>query len=226
MKNKFTMSKDYNITLIKRNIIDYVWKSANLEGINLTFPETEEIYTGLVRTDTTVEGVLVVNNLKHAWQFILDSLDYPCDFSIICHINGIVGKGLINNAGYVRKFDVKMGGTSWTPSLPEEDFAKETIYHILHSDNTATEKALDLLLYLMRAQLFADGNKRTAMMAANLLLAQTGHGAISITIENQREFRELLIKFYETNDSTTLKQWLWDNALDGWNIPDATDEFK
>ena len=43
MENKYNMSVEDNIFLAKRNIVDYIWKSARLEGINVTFPDTEAI---------------------------------------------------------------------------------------------------------------------------------------------------------------------------------------
>ena len=33
MKDKYNMNKEENIFLVKRNIIDSIWKSANLEGV-------------------------------------------------------------------------------------------------------------------------------------------------------------------------------------------------
>ena len=30
MKNKFSLTKEQNVFVAKRNIVDYIWKSANL----------------------------------------------------------------------------------------------------------------------------------------------------------------------------------------------------
>lgn len=43
----FEKCKEENVFVAKRNLVDYIWKSANLEGIAVTFPETEAIYNGL-----------------------------------------------------------------------------------------------------------------------------------------------------------------------------------
>ena len=40
MENKFNLSVEDNIFIAKRNIIDYIYKSAKLEGIAVTFPQT------------------------------------------------------------------------------------------------------------------------------------------------------------------------------------------
>ena len=46
MENKFNLTREQNVFVAKRNIVDCIWKSANLEGIAVTFPETQKIYDG------------------------------------------------------------------------------------------------------------------------------------------------------------------------------------
>ncbi|EAK5214979.1 cell filamentation protein Fic, partial [Campylobacter jejuni] len=49
MKERFKMRNltlEENIFLAKRNLVDIIWKSANLEGVNVTFPETQMIIDG------------------------------------------------------------------------------------------------------------------------------------------------------------------------------------
>ena len=74
MENKFEMTKEENIFVAKRNIIDYIWKSANLEGINVTFPQTSVIYEKGVLQNANVHSISVVLNLKHAWQVLQNKL--------------------------------------------------------------------------------------------------------------------------------------------------------
>ena len=38
MENKYHLTREQNIFVAKRNIVDYIWKSANLEGIAVTYP--------------------------------------------------------------------------------------------------------------------------------------------------------------------------------------------
>ena len=40
MENKFNMTKEDNIFFAKRKLIDNIYKSANLEGITVTFADT------------------------------------------------------------------------------------------------------------------------------------------------------------------------------------------
>ncbi len=127
-KKKYHLTVDENIFVAKRNIVDYIWKSAKLEGLSVTFPETEAIYNGMSVANKTVDEILAVNNLKHAWQFIFDTVDYPTDFNYICQLNRYVGDGqLFFDAGFLRNVTVSIGGTSWKPDFPNEFLIKENL---------------------------------------------------------------------------------------------------
>ncbi|AKG33617.1 Fic family protein [Paenibacillus durus] len=215
MKPKYQMTVEQNIFVAKRNIIDYIWKSAKLEGFAVTYPDTEAIFNGLSVPGIKVNEIVGVNNLKHAWQFILDNLDYSIDLSYICKINQLVGgDNLIVQAGYLRKVPVSIGGTTWRPDMPDESQIKEDL-SIIHAIESPTERAITLMLYLMRKQMFLDGNKRTAMLSANQVMISSGCGIISIPIEHQRAFTGLLVQYYESNDMETLKTFMYDYCIDG-----------
>ena len=217
-ENKFKMTEEQNVYVAKRNIVDYIWKSAHLEGLGVTFPQTQDIYDGGIINGLPRDEVVAVNNLKHAWQFIFETLDYPMDLSYICHLNQVVGSNLIYDSGYLRKVPVRMGGTSWVPDMPIESQIKEELQDIM-SISVATDRAITLMLWSMRRQMFPDGNKRTSMLAANQVMIQNGCGVISVPIEKQDRFNELLVRFYETNDMSVLKAFVYDDCIDGVDFP-------
>ena len=70
----------------------------------------------------------------------------------------------------------------------------------------------------MRRQMFIDGNKRVAMLFANKIMIDNGCGIITIANDLQAVFYEKLIKFYETGDNTELKEWIYNNCIDGMNF--------
>ena len=215
MEAKYRMTVEQNIFVVKRNIIDYIWKSAKLEGLAVTYPDTEAIYNGMSVSGVKVSDIIAVNNLKHAWQFVLENLSYPIDYPYICKINQLVGgDNLIINAGYLRNVPVTIGGTSWRPDIPSEPQVKEDLAGIHHIENP-TDRAITLMLYLMRKQMFLDGNKRTAMLAGNQVMISSGCGVISVPIEQQREFTTMLVQFYESNDMEPLKAFMYDYCIDG-----------
>lgn len=226
MQDKFNMTIEQNITLAKRSLVDAIWKSANLEGYSVTFPQTDDIFNGYVTSGVSVDAVVAINNLKHAWQFLLANLDYPLDYAYVCKLNSLVGAdNLIYRAGRIREKgqEVGIGGTTWKPGIPSE---KETVKEIRDAMQsiTDTDKALNILCYLMRNQTFFDGNKRTAMLAANHVLIGSGRGILTIPIELQNDFKTKLVTFYETGQSDDLKRFLYEKCLFGQDRVEDTDE--
>lgn len=222
MEAKYHMTVEQNIFVAKRNIVDYIWKSARLEGLAVTYPDTEAIFNGLSVAGVAVKDIVAVNNLKHAWQFVLDSLDYPVDYPFICHINRLVGgDNLVYHAGFIRNVPVTIGGTSWKPEMPIESQIKEDLLAI-RAMPEPTDRALTIMLYIMRKQMFLDGNKRTAMLAGNAEMISSGCGIISVPIELQRDFTMLLIKYYESGDMTEIKDFLYQGCIDGIEFPEMS----
>ena len=219
MENKFNLTREQNVFVAKRNIVDYIWKSANLEGIGVTYPETQAIYDGGIVNGLTVDKIIAINNLKYAWQFILENNDIDYDFKTLCQIHKLTCDKLVldQNLGRLRTTPVNIGGTSWKPQFPIESQIKEELTELLNK-YTKTELAIEVMLWVMRRQMFIDGNKRVAMLFANKIMIDNGCGIISISQNIQSVFFEKLIKFYETGNNTDLKQWIYDNCIDGINL--------
>ena len=218
MKDKFSLTKEKNIFVAKRNIVDYIYKSARLEGIHVTFPETQSIFDGIGVNGVKVEDIIKINNLKRAWQFMLDTLDRLTDFDYLCRLNTIIGsEGSIYGAGKIRAYDVKISGTNWQPQIPFEYDVRNEIADILKM-KSKTERAITLMLWGMRRQIFIDGNKRTSMMISNKEMINHGCGIISIPNEKIKSFYDLLIKFYETNNMEKIKNFVYENCIDGLNF--------
>ncbi len=215
MKDKFNMTLQQNIFVAKRNIVDYIFKSANLEGIHVTFPETQAIFDGVGVEGIKVDDIIKINNLKRAWQFMLDTLDRLTDFDYLCRLNMIIGsEGSIYGAGKIRAYDVRISGTNWQPQIPFEYEIRNEMADILNI-KSATERAITLMLWGMRRQIFIDGNKRTSMMIANKEMITNGCGIISIPNEEIKTFYELLIGFYETNNIEKIKTFVYESCIDG-----------
>ncbi|MCI1195130.1 hypothetical protein MOV40_06420 [Bifidobacterium pseudolongum subsp. globosum] len=80
-----------SVELAKRLLVDPIWKTANIEVDGIAFPDTQEIVEGRAPADMTVDGIVTVNNIKHAWQFLLDNVDYPVDWQYVAEYNRIIG---------------------------------------------------------------------------------------------------------------------------------------
>ena len=214
IKDKYNMSIEENIFYAKRNIVDSIWKSSHIEGIDVTYPETQKIFDGGNVARLRIDEIQTINNLKHAWLFILSSIESENNINILKSINSLVGSNLIDRAGQARIYDVTIGGTTWKPGIPNENKVIDNLNN-LSKIECITERAITIMCYLMRTQFFSDGNKRTAMLFANKIMIENGKGIISIPVDKDIEFGEELIKYYETNEMEELKNWIYENAIDG-----------
>ncbi len=201
---------EQNIDFAKRHLVDTIYKQAILEGVATTFADTESIIEGGKVNNMTSEDILKVVNLKHAWEFILNKnvILSPTNFALLCEINKLIEEGFYYSAGKIRNVPVTIGGTKWQPSLPIESVIKEELEEILKMDIDEVDKAINLLLYVMKRQVFIDGNKRTSVIFSNHYLISKGKGIIVIPAELTEEFKKLLISYYEENNEEQIKAFL------------------
>lgn len=201
--------KDSAIEMAKRLLVDSIWKSANLEGLGTTFPKTEAILAN-APTTTKTEEVLFVINMKRAWQFLLDNLDYNNCIMLLREYDKIVGELLFHYAGEIRTMPVQIGGTSWEPEMPQTGVIIDAMHEIEQIEDIEL-KALKYFCYIARTQMFIDGNKRVAQLMANKVLIENNIGIFQIPIEKLEEFKGLLIQFYDSGNDTKIipfmKEW-------------------
>ncbi len=201
---------EQNIDFAKRHLADTIYKQAILEGVATTFADTESIIEGGKVNNMTSEDILKIVNLKHAWEFILNKNVILSDtnFALLCEINKMVEEGFYYSAGKVRNVPVTIGRTTWKPDLPIESTIKEELEEILNKKMDDIDKAIELLLYTMKKQVFIDGNKRTSVIYSNHFLISKGKGIIAIPAELTEKFKDLLIPYYEGKDEKEIKKFL------------------
>lgn len=215
-------------TLAKRQLIDSIWKSTGIEGLGTTFPTTEAIIENLP-VKTTRDEVYFVCNMKRAWEFLFDTLNYPTNLSLLRELNSITMENLAHPSmiGRLRNIPVHIGGTTWVPDMPHEGVIIENIKNItqilddkvlknltkIEKADVCIDAALNLFCFIARSQMFIDGNKRMAQLISNKILIENDIGILSIPQDKLLEFKDLLIDFYESNDNNKLKSFLKDNCI-------------
>lgn len=199
-----------NIDFAKRHLADTIYKQAILEGVATTFADTESIIEGGKVNNMTSEDIMKIVNLKHAWEFILNKNVILSDtnFALLCEINKMVEEGFYYSAGKVRSVPITIGGTTWKPELPIESVIKEELEKIFNDKMDDIDRAIELILYTMKKQIFIDGNKRTAVIFSNHYLISKGKGIIAIPAELTEEFKNLLIPYYEGKDEKKIKKFI------------------
>lgn len=200
-----------SISMGKRQLVDSIWKSAGIEGLGTTFPNTEKILSN-IPVQTSRDEVLFIVNMKRAWYFLFDNIDYPNNISYLRELNKICMESLSYDAGNIRTAPVTIGGTSWTPELPQEGIIIDKLDEIASMDDRL-EAALEMFCFVARTQMFLDGNKRVAQLMCNKIMMEDDIGIFSIPYDDIDTFKELLVDFYETNNSDAIKEFFKDRCL-------------
>ncbi len=201
-----------NLEFAHANMKKIIYDQAILEGVGTTFPDTEAILDNEIVNNVKAEDVQKILNLKHAWQFVIDKdvIQAPSDYYLASYIARLVNEGLLSipDGGKIRGVPVTIGGSSYIPPIPFEDKVKQDIKNILALTISDIDKAIELCLYVMKTQIYNDGNKRTAVIYANHYLISKGQGLMVIDYEKVQEFKKLLVSYYENRDLTSIKSFL------------------
>ena len=217
MNNKFHITKESNLLLTSNNLPLIIYNSARLEGINTTYPDTKTILEGVNVPNLKLDEINCILNLRDAWNYTLSNIDEVVDLDFICKINSFVSRNESLEWGVLRTGKVGINGIDYIPEIPQKDIITKNIKEIL-KQGSITENALNLMLYLMRSQIFWDGNKRTSMIIANKILISNGCGIITIKEEDIREFNTLITEYYNTNNKNKIIKFLYEKCIFGMEI--------
>ncbi len=199
-----------NLDFARANMKSNIYDQAVLEGVATSFPQTADIIENGKVTGMTATDVQKILNLKHAWEFILDSdvIQSDSNYYLLCHIAKLVNEGFFTDGGRIRGIPVIIGGSSYIPPLPIESVVKECISDIVQSQGEGIDIAIELCLYCMKTQISKDGNKRAAVIFANHYLIGQGLGFLVIPEKEVSEFKKLLAAYYEDNGEEVIKKFM------------------
>lgn len=195
----------YKIT--SKKITETIYRSAKLEGINTT-----EIYS-FIKNQKTDNNKL--KGLKDGWKFVLNTIEEELTIDYIKKVHFQICKGQnITPLGEFRNKGVGITGTTWRPKLPSKcDYEKEL--KELKNIPNELDRIISIFCWIQRSQMFLDGNKRIANLIANKEIIKHGQGIISVPVEKIGNYFTQLINYYETGNIENIKQWIYQNCIDG-----------
>ena len=217
MQDKFHLTKEQNLFLAKKTLALNIYNSARLEGINTTYPDTKTILEGVNVPTLKLDEINCILNLRDAWNYTLTNIDAEVNLDFICKVNSFVSRNESLEWGVLRNGKVGINGVDYIPEIPNEKDIINNIENILKEKST-TLKSINLMLYLMRSQVFWDGNKRTSMIVANKILIQNGCGIITVKEEYIGEFNTLLTEYYNTENKDKITKFLYDKCIYGLEL--------
>ena len=213
-QNELSYNIILNLDFARANMKTIIYDQAVLEGVSTTFPDTELILENGKVNNVSSEDVLKIINLKHAWEFIFDKdvILSKSSYYVCQYIAKLVNEGFYREGGRIRTVPVSIGGSSYIPPIPFENDVKEEIDLIINSSIDDIDKSIELALYVMKTQIFVDGNKRTGIIFANHYLISKGKGLLVVPYDLVNEFKKMLVQYYEYGDNQIkefLKEKCW-----------------
>lgn len=218
MKNypdKFHMTSEQSLFLAKKKWDENVYCGMRMENRAVTFPQTRTILNGVNVPNVQLDDVVAILNMRDAWRYLLATVTEPVTLAYLCKLNELIARNESLEWGKLRTGSVGISGTEYEPPVPSAETAAAELAEILTADTTATAKALEAFAWGARGQFFWVGNKRTSMTLANKILISAGAGFLTITDKHMEQFNTLLLDYYDTGRSEKLKDFLYENAIQG-----------
>lgn len=213
--DKYKLTPEQNLFLAKKKWDENIYCGMRMENRAVTFPQTKTILSGVNVPNVRIDDIQAILNMRDSWKYLLNTITEPLTLEYICKLNEYIARNEALEWGTLRTGTVGISGTDYIPPIPEYEKAKAELENILNADTTATEKALNTFTWGARSQLFWDGNKRTSLVAANKILITSGVGMLTIKENNMQRFNELLVDFYNTGTPDNVKEFLYNNAIEG-----------
>ena len=206
--------KHLSKTIIKqemeRLIIEFSWKSSQIEGNTYTLLETEVlIKESKEAAGHKKEEAIMILDHKNALDFILKNNNEFKKITLgkIEHVHSMITKnlGIPRN---IRKSPVGVTGTKYKP-LDNEWQIKEALEKscaVINSEEDVFAKSIISSIMVAYVQPFEDGNKRTARILSNAVLLVNNSCPLSYRSANEAEYKKAVLLFFEQNNISYFKK--------------------
>ena len=201
-------------TIIKKEterlIIEFSWKSSQIEGNTYTLLETETLIKDRQEASgRKKEEAIMILSHKKALDFIFKNKNEFKTISIkkIEHLHSIITEGL-GIPKNIRKSLVGITGTAYKP-LDNEWQIKEALEktcELINREKDFFTKSIIASVMIAYIQPFEDGNKRTARILSNAILLAADGCPLSYRSANETEYKKAVLLFFEQNNISYFKK--------------------
>jgi Fic family protein len=222
-------------------LIDFSWASSLLEGSTYSDLDTQVLIEyGARNPDKPLADALLALNHKNAIHYLWEHRDLTTE--TLCQLQSRLTDShdqpeaaesdhFLTPAerGVPREYqEVRLGRSAYSPPFrPATGYVGKAFAQIVATAGTLPpiQAAFYLMTRIPYLQVFANGNKRTARLAANLPLLKAGLLPISFVDFNKADYVMGMAAFYELGDVQLLQQVFLDgyirSIVRGSNIPAA-----
>lgn len=189
--------------VLEQLLIDLSWSSSRLEGNNKSLLDTQALFEHAEQEGPLDEDTVMLLNHKNAIEFMVDAVPTEgITVPVIVDLQAKLMKDLLKDSrdiGSIRQRVVNIDGSVYTPSnIPVllEETLKSIIDKVRHIRNPV-EAAFFLWVNLAYLQPFADGNKRTSRLSANMPLMLYNCAPLSFLDVERTDYATAILGIYE-----------------------------
>jgi Fic family protein len=207
----------YSRAILNRLLIDLSWASSHLEGNTYSRLDTRELIEKgkVAQGKATIETQMILNH-KTAIELLVESID-DIQFNryTIMNLHSALAENLLPNPadeGRVRQHAVDIGQSAYHPlSTPQQ--IEDRLNLLLNKANDIVdpfEQSFFMMVHLPYLQPFADINKRTSRLAANLPLFRANLCPLTFLDVPEQAYSRAILGVYEMTRVELLRDvYVW-----------------
>lgn len=201
----------YARQIYNRLLIDLSYNSSRLEGNTYSLLDTKNlVLKGARAQDKRDEETVMILNHKDAIRSLIDSAakQDEINLELLRTLHYLLADSLIETgyAGHVRDYGVRISASSYIP-LENKTLLEQHLMTICSKANAIQnpyEQSFFLLVHIAYLQAFADVNKRTSRLSANIPLVRNNLVPLSFNDVDKDDYLAAMIAVYEINETAPL----------------------
>lgn len=193
----------YAREVLEQLLIDLSWSSSRLEGNKKSLLDTKELFELGQHAGPLDEDTLMLLNHKSAIEFMVDAVPTEgITVHVIVDLQAKLMRDLLRDSrdiGSIRRRVVNIDGSVYTPcSIPLLlEGTLNAIVDKARNIRNPVEAAFFLWVNLAYLQPFADGNKRTSRLSANMPLMLYNCAPLSFLDLERSDYATAMLGVYE-----------------------------
>lgn len=207
----------YSRAILNRLLIDLSWASSHLEGNTYSRLDTRELieHGKVARGKASIETQMILNH-KTAIELLVANVE-SADFNryTLMNLHSALAENLLPNPsdeGRVRRHAVDIGKSVYRPlSTPHQiEDALDTLLGKANQIRDPFEQSFFMMVHLPYLQPFADINKRTSRLAANLPLFRANVCPLTFLDVPEQAYSRAMLGVYEMTRVELLRDvYVW-----------------
>lgn len=207
----------YSRAILNRLLIDLSWASSHLEGNTYTRLDTVELieFGKVAKGKATLETQMILNH-KSAIELLVENID-SVGFNryTLLNLHSTLSENLLPNSadeGRIRQHGVEIGQSVYHPlASPQQlDEALDQVLIKATAIEDPFEQSFFIMVHIPYLQPFADINKRTSRLAANLPLFRANLCPLTFLDVPEQAYSRATLGLYELTRVELLRDlYVW-----------------